>query len=60
MENVYRHFARLENRLEELLKWSNPDNVLQGVIDKVRRQQSRPLTFVCYSEVPCHNNFADT
>ena len=55
----YRRFTRLETRLEELLRWPNPDNVLQGVIDKVRRQQSRTLTFVCYPEVPCHNNFAE-
>ncbi|MCR4324478.1 MAG: IS66 family transposase [Candidatus Curtissbacteria bacterium] len=58
-EKFYRRFARLETRLEELLKWPNPDNVLQGVIDKVRRQQSRTLTFVCHPEVPCHNNFAE-
>ncbi len=58
-ERFYRRFARLETRLEELLKWPNPDNVLQGVIDKVRRQQSRTLTFVCHPEVPCHNNFAE-
>ena len=58
-EKFYRRFARLEIRLEELLRWPNPDNVLQGVIDKVRRQQSRTLTFVCYPEVPCHNNFAE-
>jgi transposase len=58
-EKFYRRFARLETRLEELLAWPNPDNVLQGVIDKVRRQQSRTLTFVCYPEVPCHNNFAE-
>ncbi len=58
-EKFYRRFARLEIRLEELLRWPNPDNVLQGVINKVRRQQSRTLTFVCYPEVPCHNNFAE-
>ncbi len=58
-EKFYRRFARLETRLEELLRWPNPDNVLQGVIDKVRRQQSRTLTFVCHPEVPCHNNFAE-
>jgi transposase len=58
-EKFLRRFARLENRLEELLRWPNPDNVLQDVIDKVRRQQSRILTFVCHPGVPCHNNFAE-
>jgi transposase len=58
-EKFHRRFLRLENRLEELLKWPDPDNVLQTVIDKVRRQQSRILTFVCNPGVPCHNNFAE-
>ncbi|MBZ0107963.1 MAG: transposase [Candidatus Scalindua rubra] len=31
----------------------------RGVIDKVRRQQPRTLTFVSHPEVPCHNNFAE-
>ena len=58
-EKFIRRFSKLENRLEELLKWPNPDNVLQDVINKVRRQQSRVLTFVCHPGVPCHNNFAE-
>ncbi len=58
-EKFFRRLARLEARLEELLRWPNPDNVLQEVIDKVRRQQSRTLTFVNYPEAPCHNNFAE-
>ena len=58
-EKFSRRFSRLEARLEELLRWPNPDSVLQGVIDKVRRQQPRILTFVCHPGVPCHNNFAE-
>lgn len=58
-KKFHRRFCRLENRMDELLKWPNPDNVLQTVIDKVRRQQSRILTFVCHPDVPCHNNFAE-
>ncbi len=58
-EKFSRRLGRLENRLEELLKWPNPDNVLQNVIDKVRRQQPRILTFVRYPGVPSHNNFAE-
>ncbi|MGR3219625.1 MAG: IS66 family transposase [Candidatus Anammoxibacter sp.] len=58
-EKFLRRFAGLENRLEELLRWPNPDNVLQDVIDKARRQQSRILTFVRHPGVPCHNNFAE-
>ncbi|MDR4506541.1 MAG: transposase [Candidatus Scalindua sp.] len=58
-EKFHRRLARLENRLEELLRWPNPDNVLGNIIDKARRQQPRILTFVRYSGVPCHNNFAE-
>lgn len=58
-EKFFRRFARLETRLEELLRWSTPNKVLQGVIDKVRRQHPRILTFVYCPEVPCHNNFAE-
>ncbi|NOG82434.1 MAG: IS66 family transposase [Planctomycetes bacterium] len=58
-EKFLRRFARLETRLEELLRWPNPDNILQSIIDKVRRQQPRILTFVRHPGVPCHNNFAE-
>ena len=58
-EKFHRRLARLENRLEELLRWPNPDNVLGNIIDKVRRQQPRILTFVRHPGVPCHNNFAE-
>ena len=58
-EKFQRRFSRLEERLEELLKWPNPDEVLQKVIDTVRRQQPRILTFVCHPGMPCHNNFAE-
>ncbi len=58
-DKFLRRLGRLENRLEELLRWPNPDNVLQNIIDKVRRQQPRILTFVRHPGVPCHNNFAE-
>lgn len=58
-EKFLRRLGRLENRVEELLGWPNPDNVLQKIIDKVRRQQPRILTFVRHPGVPCHNNFAE-
>ncbi|GJQ57422.1 MAG: hypothetical protein SCALA701_02230 [Candidatus Scalindua sp.] len=45
--------------MEELLRWPNPDNILQSIIDKIRRQQPRILTFVRHPGVPCHNNFAE-
>jgi len=54
-----RRLKRLKKRLADLLKWPNPDNVLEEIIKKVRRQQPRILTFVEHPETPFHNNFAE-
>ena len=55
----YRRHERLKRRLEELVQWTNPSEVLEGIIRKVKKQQPRILTFVEHPEVPCHNNFAE-
>ena len=47
------------NRLSTLLKWKNPNPILQIVIDKVKRQESYILTFVLYEEAESHNNYAE-
>ena len=44
----HRRLKALGKRLDELLRWKNPNAVLQDVIKKVRRQQERILTFVEY------------
>lgn len=54
-----RRLQRLEKRLAELLEWPDPDEVLQEIIKKVKRQQPRILTFVEHPEVPCHNNYGE-
>jgi len=54
-----RRLKRLKERLSELLKWPNPDDILKEIIKKVKRQQPRILTFVEHPEVPCHNNYAE-
>jgi transposase len=54
-----RRLKRLEKRLAELLEWPDPDEVLQEIIKKVKRQQPRILTFVEHPEVPCHNNYGE-
>ncbi len=58
-EVFFRRLNRLENRLEALLKWPNPDEILQEIIKKVIRQQPRILTFVSHPGVKSHNNFAE-
>jgi hypothetical protein len=50
---------RLKKRLEDLLKWPNPNDILQEIIKKVKRQQPRILTFVEHPDAPCHNNYGE-
>lgn len=50
---------KLHTRLDELLKWENPSNILEQVIKKVMLQRPRILTFVEHTGVPCHNNYAE-
>jgi transposase len=54
-----RRLKRLKQRLADLLQWPNPDNILEEIIKKVKRQQPRILTFVEYPDVPFHNNYAE-
>lgn len=54
-----RRLKRLKQRLSDLLQWPNPDNILEEIIKKVKRQQPRILTFVEHPDVPFHNNYAE-
>ncbi len=54
-----RRLNKLHDRLNELLKWRNPNDILKDVIKKVKRQQPRILTFVEHEGVPCHNNYGE-
>ncbi len=59
-EDVFqRRLLRLHKRLEKLLQWKNPNEVLATIIDKVKRQQPRILTFVEHEGVPSDNNYAE-
>ncbi len=54
-----RKLQRLHQRLEGLLNWKNPNDILKSIIKKVRNQQPRILTFVKHPGVPCHNNYGE-
>lgn len=54
-----RRLQKLHDRLDELLRWKNPNEILKDIIAKTDRQRPRILTFVEYEDVPCHNNFAE-
>ena len=59
-EEVFqRRLKRLHKRLEELVNWPDPDDILEEIIKKVKRQQPRILTFVEHPNVPCHNNYGE-
>jgi len=54
-----RRLKKLNKRLDELLTWPNPNDILKDIIKKVERQRQRILTFVEHNGVPCHNNYAE-
>lgn len=54
-----RRLEKLHLRLEELVKWRNPNEILALIIKKVKNQQPRILTFVKHPGVPCHNNYGE-
>jgi len=54
-----RRLGKLHERLDGLLKWRNPNDILKDIIKKVERQRPRILTFVGHDGVPCHNNYAE-
>jgi transposase len=54
-----RRLRKLHLRLDALIKWENPDEILEQIIRKVRNQRPRILTFVKHPNVPCHNNYGE-
>ena len=57
-EEVFmRRLALLKIRLQKLLDWPEPNDILKDIIAKVARQQAYILTFVEHEGVPNHNNY---
>lgn len=54
-----RRLKKLHERLNKLVEWQAPDDILKEIIKKVKRQQPRILTFVEHPGVPCHNNYGE-
>jgi len=54
-----RRLKAIEQRLDELLKWKNPNDTLKEVIKKVHRQKEHILTFIMYGGAPHHNNYGE-
>ncbi len=51
--------AILRGRLDELLKWKNPNDVLAKIIKKVQRQREHILIFVEHDGAHSHNNYGE-
>ena len=54
-----RRLKALEQRLDVLLAWKNPNDTLKEVIKKVRRQKEHILTFIKHDGAPHHNNYGE-
>lgn len=54
-----RRLKALEQRLDALLEWKNPNDTLKEVIKKVRRQKKHILTFIKHEGAPHHNNYGE-
>jgi len=54
-----RRVQALEQRLDTLLAWKNPNDTLKEVIKKVRRQKEHILTFIKHEGAPHHNNYGE-
>jgi transposase len=58
-EIFQRRLDLLNKRLDDLLSWANPNEILKEVIAKVNRQRKYILTFVEHAGVPTHNNYGE-
>jgi hypothetical protein len=58
-EAFMRRLSLLQKRLQTLLDWPEPNDILKQVIAKVARQQAYILTFVEHEGVPNHNNYGE-
>ena len=56
---LQRRLKELEQRLDALLQWKNPNDTLKKVIKKVRRQKEHILTFIKHEGAPSHNNYGE-
>jgi len=56
---VQRRVKALDQRLDTLLEWKNPNAMLKEVIKKVRRQKDHILTFIKHDGAPHHNNYGE-
>ena len=56
---LLRSYERLEDRLDQLLAWKNPNPILAAIIASVQRLRGRILTFSLLPGCPSHNNYGE-
>lgn len=54
-----RRLNALNRRLDELLAWKNPNQILKTLIAKVNRQRQHVLTFITHEGATSHNNYGE-
>jgi transposase len=58
-EKFLKKLEMLNQRLDELLAWKNPNEILRDIIKKVLRQREYILTFILHPDAESHNNYAE-
>ena len=58
-EKFLKKLDKLNRRLDDLLAWKNPNEILADIIKKVLRQRDYILTFILHPEAESHNNYAE-
>jgi len=59
-ESIFQaNFKRLHKRVDKLLAWKNPNEILSDIIVKVNRQRDHILTFVEHQGAESHNNYSE-
>jgi hypothetical protein len=58
-EQFNKGLIKIRKRLDDLLLWKNPNEILTDIIKKVQKQREYILTFIEYPEAESHNNYAE-
>jgi hypothetical protein len=59
-EKIFKaNLKRLHTRLDKLLAWKKPNEILLDIIKKVNRQRDYILTFIEHPEAESHNNYSE-
>jgi len=58
-ERFLKKLKILNTKLDDLLAWKNPNEILADIIRKVFRQREYILTFIMHPDAECRNNYGE-